>query len=153
MNSTSTINIEGYAAGRAELKDLLGLTPAYLELLRGRAQLFVDGGHTERALIMLEMLEALDRRDPMPALIAAELLLDDGRSDAAEAKIEAVLAHTPGEPNALVAKAELKIAIGELVPAAAILRSVIDRDPQGKTAAGRRAVAVAARAHRRLEAS
>ena len=153
MNPMTTQDLEKYAAGKTELCDLLEMEPAYIEQLKGRAQLFIDGGHTERALMMLEMLEELDRRDPMPALLAAELLLKEGRSDAAETKIEAVLARTPGQPEALVAKAELKIAIGELTPAAELLRQVIERDAQGKTAAGRRAMAVAAQAHRRFEVS
>jgi predicted Zn-dependent protease len=151
MNPTSTMDVNGYLEDRLELKHLLGIDPSYLELLRGRAQLFIDGGHTERALIMLEMLEELDRNDPMPSLIAAELLLGEGRSDEAEAKIDAILARTPGEALALVARAELKIAIGELVPAAALLARVIGGDPEGRTAAGRRALAVAARAQRQLE--
>jgi len=150
MDPTTTMKLEGYLKNTTELRDLLGIDSGYLELLRGRAQLFIDGGHTERALIMLEMLEELDRKDPVPSLIAADLLLREGRSDEAEAKIDRVLARSPNEPQALVARAELLIAIGELTSAAAILRQVIAGDPDGKTAAGRRALAVAARAHRQV---
>ena len=151
MSTITNKDLEAYAANKTELKDLLGMEPSFLELLKGRAQFFLDGGHTERALIMLEMLEELDRKDPAPSLIAADLLLKEGRSDAAEEKIEALLARSPHHPEGLVAKAELKIAIGELAPAAAILKEVIDQDPHGKTVAGKRAMAVAAAAHARFE--
>ena len=153
MSWKSGKDLEAYAANEMELKDLLGMEAAYIEVLKGRAQLFVEGGRTERALIMLEMLEALDRRDVTPSLVAAELLIKEGRSDAAEAKIESILARMPEHPDALVAKAELKIAIGELAPAAAILKKVIDGDPQASTAAGKRALAVAVQAHHRLGSS
>ncbi|MBI5511675.1 MAG: hypothetical protein HY903_23205 [Deltaproteobacteria bacterium] len=151
MSEIKDSQLEAYRAGKAELKDLLEIGPEYLAALKGRAQFFVSGGHTERALLMLEMLEELDRTDPTPSLIAASLFVADGRSDRAEEKIEAVLARLPNHSDAEVAKAELKIAIGELVPAAALLRSVIARDPKGATEAGRRALAVAAAAQARFE--
>jgi predicted Zn-dependent protease len=144
----TTKQVEDWAAGKAELKDVIGLDAESLARLRGRAQWFVDGGHHERALIMLEMLEELDRNDVNATLLAIDMLLELGRSDAAERKIEALLARAPDDPAALVAKAELLIRGGKLVPAARLLEAVVARDPQAEPA--RRALAVAARAHARL---
>ncbi len=146
MTATMPQEVDRYLAGNTELKDVLGLDPAYLAKLRGRAQFYVDGGHRERALIMLEMLEALDRTDPLPTLHAIAVLLELGRSREAEEKADELLARSPGDPDALVAKAEVKLARGELVPAAELLGRVVARDPGGKTAASRRALALAARA-------
>lgn len=151
MTTFSTQELQAYENGTVELKQLLGLSEDYLSALKGRAQFFVDGGHRERALIMLEMLCALDRHDPAPALLAAELYLEDGASDTAEAHIEAVLARAPNCAEALVAKAELLLRSGELTSAAALLRSVLATDSRGQTSAGQRALAVAAQAHARLQ--
>ena len=95
----TTADVERWAAGKVELKDLIGLDAAELEGLQGRAQFFLDGKHDERALIMLEMLEELDRTDPLPTLLAVEVLLRLGRSDAAEEKVEALLRRRPGDPD------------------------------------------------------
>lgn len=146
VNNTTHATVNGFR----ELKDLLGLGPDHLERLRGRAQFFIDGGHYERALIMLEMLEALDRNDTLPTLLAIDSLLALGRSDGAEAKARALLARDPDDGDALVALAEVQIAVGDLVPAAATLERVVTRDPDGVTEAGRRALAVAAAAYERL---
>ena len=140
-----------YREGKVELRTLLGMTPEYVQLLRGRAQFYLDGKHHERALIMLEMLEELDRTDTLPTLLAISTLLELGRSDAAEEKVTALLTRTPNDPDALVAKAELQIAVGELAPAAATLAKVVEADPQAKTSAGKRARVVAQRAHERVE--
>jgi tetratricopeptide (TPR) repeat protein len=153
MTAINQKQIDAYLQGEAELKDLLEVEPAYMEELKGRAQFFVDGGHDERALIMLEMIEELDRSDPMPHLLAAELLLKEGRSDAAQEKIEMVLERDPEHADALVAKAELRIATGDLVEAAMLLGKVIDRDPDATTDAGKRAQSVAAAAHARFESA
>ena len=153
MSEISKDQVEAYLGGKAELHEILELEPDYVEQLRGRAQFFVDGGHVERALIMLGMLEELDRTDPTASLIAAELLLAEGSSDAAAEKIGQVLERDPNNADALVASAELKIATGQLVPAAKVLEKVISIDPEGKTAAGSRALAVATKAHSQFEAS
>ncbi len=146
MGATMRQELDRYLAGERELRDVLGLEPAYVAQLRGRAQFYLDGGHHERALIMLEMLEALDRTDPLPTLHAIAVLLELGRSRDAEEKADELLARAPGDPDALVAKAEVKLARGELVPAAELLGNVVARDPHGTTAAARRALALAARA-------
>jgi Flp pilus assembly protein TadD len=143
--------LDAYAAGEVELKELLAISPEYLAQLKGRAQFFLDGGHRQRALMMLEMLEELDRTDPLPTLLAIEVLLQLGQSDTAEQKIHRLLALRPNDPQALVALAELKLAIGEMVPAADLLKKVIETDAQAKTPAGARARAVAARAATQLQ--
>ncbi len=151
MTTFSTQELQAYENGTMELKQLLGFGDDYLQALKGRAQFFVDGGHRERALIMLEMLCALDRTDFTPALLAAELYLEEGASDSAEAHIEAVLARMPDCAEALVAQAELQLRSGELTSAAALLRRVLATDSHGQTSAGKRALAVAAQAHARLQ--
>jgi len=153
MTTLSPQDIKSYAAGTRELRDLLGIDGATYDALRGRAQFFLDGGHRERALIVLEMLEELDRTDALPVLVAVEVLLELGRSDAAAEKIHRLLARDANDADALVALAELKIAIGELVPAADVLARVLEGDPEGRSAAGARARAVAARAHAKLGGS
>ncbi len=145
MNQTK--NIEAWVAGERELGELVGVTEEELELLKGRAQYFLDGGHDERALMMLEMIEALSRKEKLATLLAVEVLLRLGRSDAAEQKIEALLARDPDDADALVAKAELLIATGAMAPAAELLTRVLAADGEGRTAAGARARAVAHRAH------
>ena len=142
-----TSDLEAYCAGTKELVEVLGVEPGYVEKLKGRTQLFLDTGNFERALIMLEMLEALDRRDPLPALLAVDVLLRLGWSDRAETKINARLQANPQDLSFLVAKAELLIAIGELHTAARTLQRVVDADPEQQTAPGKRARAVAAHAH------
>ncbi|MBI3178472.1 MAG: tetratricopeptide repeat protein [Deltaproteobacteria bacterium] len=140
------MDTQAYESGKRELKDLLGVDAAALADLRGRAQFFLDKGSRERALIMLEMLEALDRTDPASAILAAEQLIALGRSGAAQEKIERVLARAPDHADALVALAQAKIAAGELAPAAELIKRVLARDPDGRTPAGRRALAVTAQA-------
>jgi predicted Zn-dependent protease len=147
MEPLTQAQVDAYLAGRLEMKSLLHLSADDLAKLRGRAQFFYDGHHDERALIMLEMLEELDRHDTLPTLMAIDVLLRLGRSDSAEEKIDRLLARDPTDADALVAQAELHLACGRLVPAAAILAQVIERDPDTKTAAGQRARVVAARGY------
>ena len=145
-NQITAGQVRDWAAGKVEIKDLIGLAPAEVEGLQGRAQFFLEGRHDERALIMLEMLEELDRTDPLPSLLAIEVLLRLGQSDAAEEKIATLLQRRPDDPEVLVAQAELLIQTGQLVPAAALLERVLGKDSDAKTPAGQRARAVAARA-------
>jgi len=147
MTTINDKQLDAYVAGKTELKDLIGLSSTDLEQLKGRAQFFLDGSHKERALIMLEMLEELDRTDSAPSLLAIELLLEQGNSDAAEEKIEALLARDPSDTDALVAKAQLLVGIGQMVPAAELLERVVAKDPDAGSDAGKRAVALAAHAH------
>lgn len=153
MTEITQRQLDDYAAGKVELKDLVGIEPAHFEELKGRAQFFLDGGHHERALIMLEMIEELDRTDPLPSLLAVQILLARGESDAAEEKLERLFASCPDNPDVLVAKAELLIQIGQMAPAAELLAQVIDRDPNANTDATKRAQAVAAKANAMLESS
>ena len=143
-------DLKAFEDGEVELRELLGLDPDYLDQLRGRAQWYLDGGHDDRALIMLEMLEALDRKDKLPALHAVDVLLRLGRSTEARAKVEALLERDPDDADALVALAEVRIAAGELAPAAELLERVVRNDPDGRTLAGARARVVASRAHERI---
>ncbi|MEL6547243.1 MAG: hypothetical protein AAFQ82_21645, partial [Myxococcota bacterium] len=67
--------VQRYLEGKVELGELLGMGAERLEQLKGRAQFYLDGGHHERALIMLEMIEELDRTDHTAKLLAVEVLL------------------------------------------------------------------------------
>jgi thioredoxin-like negative regulator of GroEL len=145
--------LDAYLAGKRELHRILELTPEQVQALRGRAQFFVDGEHDERALIMLEMLEELDRTDPRPTLMAIDVLLRLGHSDAAKEKVEALAARHPGSADALTARAQLQIGMGEWANAAETLREVAKRDPSAKTDAGKRGRALAARAYAIFEAN
>ena len=147
MTDVTTKEVENYQKGAIELREILGFDADYFDKLKGRAQFFIEGGHHERALIMLDMIEELDRRDLAAPLMAVELLLKDGHSDAAEAKITSLEERFPDRPDVLVARAELDIAVGRMVPAAERLRRVLDNDPELKTDAGRRAAEVAQRAY------
>lgn len=145
--------VQAYLEGQAELRDILGMNGDLIEQLRGRAQFFLDEGHDERALIMLEMLEELDRRDATPTLLAIETLLKLGLSDRAQEKVEALLARTPDDPDALVARAQLELSTGRWVDAAATLQRIVDRDPEAKEGATQRALVLAHAAYARFEAS
>lgn len=153
MGEVTERQTAAYLNGEVELKDLLGLSPEYVADLRGRAQFFLDGGHDERALIMLELLEDLDRTDMVPTLLAVDVLLRLGRSDAAQAKADALSACAPQCDDAQVACAKVKLAIGEWARAAQLLKGVLARDPQARTSAGRSARALANEAYARFEAS
>lgn len=150
MGGVEPKQIDAYVEGKAELKDLLDVAPETMEALKGRAQFLMDGGQDERALIVIEMIEELDRSDPMPHLLAATLLLRAGRSDAAQKKIERVLERHPDHPDALVSMAELRIATGNLVEASKLLEKVNGQDPHALTDAGKRARSLAAAAHEQL---
>ncbi len=89
MNGITTHDLERYLGGRVNLQSLLGLGAHELEPLRGRAQFYIDGGHHERALIMLEMLEALDESDDLVKLHLGTVLLALGRSREAQERVEA----------------------------------------------------------------
>ncbi len=138
---------------QSELREVLGVDAGYLRQLKGRAQFFLEGGHHERALIVLELLEALDEGDTAVTLAAIDVLVALGRTDAAEERVQRLLSRDPRDTQALVAKAHVLLSAGELGPAAALLAQVIAADPSGTSAASRRARAIAAAAHARLEAA
>lgn len=145
--------LERYWDGTLELKDLLGLDPHVIEQLKGRAQFFVDGEHDERALLMLEMLEELDRTDPTASVLAVEILLKLGLSDRAEEKVSTWLERAPEHPDVLVAKAQLELSVGRWVDAATTLEQVISADPDSERPATQRAVVLARAAHEQFERS
>lgn len=149
----SDSEVDRYLAGEVELKDILGLDSQFLEQLKGRAQFFVDGEHHERALIMLEMLEELDRQDHTAALMAVELLLQQGLSDRAQAKIEDLLERAPNSADVLVAKAQYELATGRWHDAAATIATVVEADPNAEKEATKRALVLAQAAHEQFEAS
>ncbi len=152
MDVTDT-EVQAYLDGSSELRDILGMNAELVEQLKGRAQFFLDGGHDERALIMLEMLEELDRTDATPTLLAIETLLKLGLSDRAQEKVETLLARTPDDPDALVARAQLELSTGRWVAAAATLERVVNRDPEAKMEATKRALILAQAAYERFEAA
>ncbi|MEM6533428.1 MAG: tetratricopeptide repeat protein [Myxococcota bacterium] len=149
----SDAEVERYLNGEVELRDLLGLDTQLLEQIKGRAQFFVDGEHSERALILLEMLEELDRNDRTASLIAIEVLLREGLSDRAQAKVEMLLTRAPEDPDVLVAKAQYELAVGRWHEAAATLERVIEADPGAEAEATQRALVLAQAAHAEFEAS
>lgn len=119
------LDISDYLSGKKELKDLLGFSQQDIVNLKGRAQFFLDGGHEERALIMLEMVEELDRKDSAATLAAARLLARRGESTSALEKLT-LLKYRLGElPMILFLEAEILVNIGRVVEAAPLLRSVV----------------------------
>jgi predicted Zn-dependent protease len=139
--------LDRYLEGTLELDEILGLSAADVATLRARAQQHLDGRRHERALVALELLAALDRHDPLPALHAVDLLLGLGRSSAAAARARQLHEREPLALHGLVAVAETDLAAGEVRPAAEKLARAVARDPEGRTRAGARARAIAARAH------
>ena len=142
-----------YLDGKVELRELLESDAELLAKRKGRAQFFIDGGHDERAVIMLEMLEELDRTDRTATLLAVEILLKLGLSDRAEEKVHALLERDAGDPDARVARAQLDLSTGRWYDAAATLQSVIDEDPEFSKPATQRASVLAQAAHERFESS
>lgn len=153
MTEITEQQLEDWQAGKVELKDLIALDGDYMEQLKGRAQFFLDGKHHERALIMLEMLEELDRRDPLPTWLGIEILLEMGQSDSAGEKVDLLRERHGDAPEVWVAEAELLMGLGQLVPAAAAIEKVLAKDPDGKTPAGARALSLAARGHALFESA
>jgi tetratricopeptide (TPR) repeat protein len=149
----SDAQLKHYLAGKIELASILEMTPQQMEQLRGRAQFFVDGEHDERAIIMLEMLEELDRTDIRPTLVAIDVLLRMGQSDAAKAKVDMLFARDAKSLDALTARAKVELAMGDWGKAAATLKELAAKDPNAKTDAGKRGRAIAAKAHATFEAS
>ena len=145
--------VDAYLAGKQELHAIMGLSPEQMEQFRGRAQFFIDGEHDERALIMLEMLEELDRTDARPTLAAIDVLLRMGQSDAAREKVAGLEARDPKGVNALAGRAAVQVALGEWAQAAATLAELAKRDPDAKTDAGKRGRALAAKAYATFEAN
>lgn len=143
--------LQDYLDGKKELGETLGLGAEAIETLRGRAQFFIDGGHHERALMMLEMLAALDRNDLVVALLVVETQLALGLSDAADGKLDELEAHFGKHADITVSRADLLLRTGHIAPAAELLRQVLAEDPQAQTRAGQRAQAVAHRGAQMLE--
>lgn len=145
--------VQKYLRGEVEVRDLAKLTPQAITQLKRRTQMFLDGGHDERALVMLEMLEELDRKDAMVVLAAVDVLVRLGRSGDAAAKVERLLAVAPKSYEGRVAKARVEVATGAWPAAAATLASLLKEDPRAATEAGKRAHALAREAHALFEAS
>ncbi|MEM6730092.1 MAG: tetratricopeptide repeat protein [Myxococcota bacterium] len=149
----SDAEVQSYLDGTSELRDILGMNAELVAQLKGRAQFFLDGGHDERALIMLEMLEELDRTDRVPTLLAIETLLKLGLSDRAEEKVTKLLERAPEDPDALVAKAQLELSTGRWHEAARTIKRVVDGDPNAEHEATKRALVLAHAAYERFESS
>lgn len=151
--NNSKSDVDAYLAGSKELHSIIGFTPEQMEQFRGRAQFFIDGEHDERALIMLEMLEELDRKDARPTLAAIDVLLRMGQSDAAKEKVAGLEARDGKGVDVLAGRAALQVGMGEWAQAAATLNELAKRDPDAKTDAGKRGRALAARAYAIFEAN
>lgn len=136
------------ASLKLDLRTLVNADEALLQRLRGRAQFFLDGGHHERALIMLDMLDSLEPGNIDVDLWTIDVLLKLGRSDAADEKLQSLLAAQPDNPDLRVSQAELWLQTGEPGRAAALLRELVsnlDADGQHESLACRRARRVYAR--------
>ena len=153
MAALSEAQIERYLRGEVELRELAQLSPEQLHQLRMRAQAFIDGGHDERALVMLEMLEELDRKDETATLKAIDTLLALGKSGEAMTKVRRLLVANPKSFDGRLARAKVELATGEWALAAATLQQLVNEDPTAQTESGKRAHALARQAHRLFEAS
>lgn len=140
MSSSTDADVDRYFSGEAELKDLLGLDPGYLESVRQRAQYFIEAEAWERALLLLELLEAVDRTDQKPALLASQALLELGRHDEARLKLLPLLDYPAVQVDALVLLARLHLRRAQLAEAAVLLKQACALDPEFRTDAGRRAL-------------
>lgn len=135
-----------YLSGQLELREVMGLPDALMDQFYARAQFFVSGGHWERALIMLERLEELDRKDLRPVLAAADVLVELGRSFEAEARLLRVLAAEPDHLDALACMVRVHLARADVHGAADMLRRIQSIDPQYVSPAARRALVAASAA-------
>jgi predicted Zn-dependent protease len=133
----------------SELVRQLALSSEQHAALKGRAELLLQAGDWERALVMLEMLHALDRGDAAVSLAAIEVLIELGRSDAAWQKLAELRQRAPESLELQVAQAELHLVLGDVQAAAALLRDLEARDPHGHSQAAKRARQVACAAHAR----
>lgn len=123
MRATSTVNMvkdldaAAWAAldrGECELASVLGMGDEQLADLAARARWYLEQGDDERALIIAEMLEALDGSSLEGQLLLIDVLLAAGESDRAShhgARLEAC-----GASPALVqiVGAQLELARGRL---------------------------------------
>ncbi|HSI05009.1 MAG TPA: tetratricopeptide repeat protein [Myxococcota bacterium] len=153
MAELSEGHIEKYLRGEVELRELARLSAEQVQQLRKRAQMFIDGGHDERALVMLEMLEELDRKDTTAAIKAIDTLLALGKSGEAMTKVQRLLALEPKSYDGRLARAKVEIATGQWALAATTLQQLVKEDPTAQTEAGKRAHALARQAHGLFEAS
>ncbi len=153
MAELSEAQVERYLRGEVELRDLARLSPEQLLQLRKRAQMFIDGGHDERALVMLEMLEELDRNDTTATLKSIDTLLALGKSGEAMDKVQRLLAAAPGSYDGRLARAKVELATGQWALAATTLQQLVEEDPDAQTESGKRAHALARQAHGLFEAS
>ncbi len=138
-------DLNAYDTGRKELRHIIGMSDDAFSQLQGRAQFFIDGGHLERALIMLEMLEALDRTRMHVPLWTVDILLKLGRSDAAEEKLRELRERFGDTTDIQVSTAELLLQTGRPYDAASLLHAVIENDMDATTEAGLRARSIFAR--------
>lgn len=153
MAELTEAQIDKYFRGEVELHELARLSPEELLQLRRRAQHFLDGGNDERALVMLEMLEELDRNDVAATVKAIDVLLGLGKSGEAMKKVQRLLAVEPKSYEGRLARARVELATGAWGLAAATLDELVREDPQASTDSGKRAHALAKQAHALFEAS
>ncbi len=126
-----------------EMIQILGISEDEHEALRGRAQFYLDGGHDERALIMLEMLEELDKRDETATLLAIDVLLRLGRSSDADKKAQYLIRKNPKSLDGQLALAQISLAKAEFFEAANYLEKVIQNAPSPDSDAAKRAYLLA----------
>lgn len=146
-------DIEKYLRGEVEMRELAQLSPEQLLQLKKRTQFFLDGNHDERALVMLEMLEELDRKDTTATIKSVDVLLGLGRSGEAMEKVSRLLAADPKHYEGRLARAKVEIAMGQWALAATTLQQLIKEDPKASTDSAKRAHALARQAHAMFEAS
>jgi predicted Zn-dependent protease len=144
--SSIAVGIQQYENGQKELCSLLGFREIDMARIRNRTQQFLDNRDWHRALMMLDMLAALDRHDTQPHVLAAEVLKQQGQLDIAESRLRQVIGRDPKNMALQVALADILLHAGELGEATVLLQAIVRNDPNGRTASGQRARVVAAAA-------
>ena len=123
----------------------LNLSEEVIHQIRGRAQLYLEQGAWERAIVILDMLAELFPEDALFKVLAVHCLLELKESRQAEERLRKLDADAPLTQTVV---AQLHLVRGEWQKAADILTPLTSRED----AAGRRARFLSKRAHDAFEA-
>lgn len=130
MSATSTMNtVDGVDAaawaalerGECELASVLGMGEEDLADLVARARWYLEQGDDERALIIAEMVEALDGSSLDGQLLSIDVWLAAGESDRASDHWGRLEACGAGPALVQIVGAQLELARGRLEPARRML--------------------------------
>lgn len=117
MNGASGMTGTAWAAlerGECELATVLGMSSDQLADLAARARWYLAQGDDERALIVAEMLEALDGTSLEGQLLLVDVLLAAGDSDRAREHWARLAACGAGPALVQIVGAQLELARGRL---------------------------------------